>query len=60
MRAEEKNRPPVSRRAAVEAAEWFVTLSDSGPSAHERHGFEAWLARSEEHRLAWELSLIHI
>lgn len=54
MRAEEKNRPPVSRRAAVEAAEWFVTLSDSGTSAHERHGFEAWLARSEEHRLAWE------
>lgn len=41
--------------AITEAAvDWLVVLNSGAVSAEERHGFDAWLAASPEHRAVWQ------
>lgn len=43
----------IRRSVALQAAQWFVQLSDGQASAQQQRAHAAWLAESQEHRLAW-------
>lgn len=46
--------PPVPSHAVLEqAAEWFALLLSGDATDDDRHSWEAWLAKSAEHRQAW-------
>ena len=45
--------PESSHRVLEQAAEWFALLGSGEATAADRGRWEAWLARSAEHRQAW-------
>ena len=42
-----------SHASLEQAAQWYVTLRDTGASEEDRRAWQAWLAQSEEHIGAW-------